>query len=50
MNQVLASVLGEPAEQLDAETRAKVIDTIKFIASKNPSLINGNETLVNAIK
>lgn len=47
---VFASVLSDPVEQLDAETRAKVVETIKFIASKNSSLISGNETLMNAIK
>ncbi|KAH8601139.1 armadillo-type protein [Bisporella sp. PMI_857] len=47
---VFASVLGEPVEQLDVDTRAKLVETVKFIASKNASLISGNETLVNAIR
>ncbi|KAG9248048.1 armadillo-type protein [Calycina marina] len=47
---IFASVLSEPLEQLDAETRVKVINTVKFIASKNPSLISGSETLMNAIQ
>jgi hypothetical protein len=47
---VFAAVLSEPAEQLEDDTRTKVINTVKFIASKNPSLINGNETLTNAVR
>jgi hypothetical protein len=43
-------VLGEPAEQLDDETRQKVIATVKFIASKNSALVNGNEVLMNALR
>jgi len=46
---VFSAVLGEPAEQLDAETRTKVIDTVKFIASKNQSLVSGDETLMKAL-
>ncbi|CAL3962565.1 unnamed protein product [Diplocarpon coronariae] len=42
---VFAAVLRNPVEQLDDETRAKVIATVKFIASKDLSLIEGNTTL-----
>jgi len=47
---VFSEVLSDPPEQLDPETRVKVVNTVKFIASKNPSLINGHETLVNCVK
>lgn len=47
---VFASVLSEPAEQLDDPTRAMVIRTVKFIAEKNASLIQGNETLMNILR
>lgn len=47
---VFATVLGDPAEQLEDETRQKVIATVKFIASKNAALINGNEVLMNVLR
>jgi hypothetical protein len=47
---VFATVLSEPKEQLDDETRQKVIATVKFIASKNAALVNGNEALMNALR
>lgn len=47
---VFASVLSDPVEQLDSESRAKIISTVKFIAEKNPALINGNETLMNCVR
>ncbi|EKD15226.1 uncharacterized protein L3040_001596 [Drepanopeziza brunnea f. sp. 'multigermtubi'] len=46
---VFAAVLGEPTEQLDIATRTKVIATVKFIASKNPSAIQGNPVLANCL-
>lgn len=46
---VFASVLDEPAEQLDAETRNKVIAVVKFIHGKNASLIQGSEVLMKCI-
>jgi hypothetical protein len=46
---IFTAVLGEPVEQLDLPTRAKVIATVKFIAEKNPSLIQGNETLMRCV-
>ena len=46
---VFESVLGEPAEQLDIETRHKLTETVKFIHSKNPALISGSETLMRCV-
>jgi ABC-type cobalamin/Fe3+-siderophores transport system ATPase subunit len=48
--EVFASVLDEPVEQLDLPTRAKLINTVKFIHSKNASLVSGNQILMQAIK
>jgi hypothetical protein len=47
---VLAAVLSDPPEQLEPETREKVVNVVKFIASKNSSLLSGHEILINAIK
>jgi importin-4 len=47
---IFTSVLSDPIEQLDDSTRLKVIATVKFIAQKNPSLIQGNETLMNCVR
>lgn len=47
---IFASVLSPPAEQLDDETRAKVISVVKFIGEKNAALIQGNETLMNILR
>ncbi len=47
---IFAAVLDDPAEQLDIPTRAKVIATVKFIAEKNPSLIQDNQILVNCLR
>jgi len=47
---IFASVLSDPIEQLDIGTREKIINTVKFIAEKNPGLINGNETLMNCVR
>ncbi|KAI1001068.1 putative importin subunit beta-4 [Podosphaera aphanis] len=46
---VFSSVLGEPKDQLESSSRHKIIDTLKFIASTNPSLLEGNETLLMAL-
>jgi importin-4 len=46
MMAVFAAVLGEPAEQLDEATRAKVVEMVKFIASKDVSLVDGNAVLM----
>lgn len=46
MMPVFAAVLDEPAEQLDEATRAKVVEMVKFIASKDVSLIDGNAVLM----
>ncbi|KFY28297.1 hypothetical protein V493_02999 [Pseudogymnoascus sp. VKM F-4281 (FW-2241)] len=42
---VFAAVLGEPKEQLDEETRAKLVDTVKYIAKQQPALIQGHAVL-----
>lgn len=47
---VFTAVLDEPKEQLDDDTRAKIVATVKFIATKNQSLIQGNEVLMNCIR
>ncbi len=47
---IFASVLSEPEEQLDDSTRAKVVATVKFIAEKNPALVQGNEKLMAAMR
>lgn len=47
---VFASILGEPSEQLDDETRAAVVQTVKFIHSKQASVVQGHETLVAAVR
>ncbi|KAH8684674.1 armadillo-type protein [Tricladium varicosporioides] len=46
---VFASVLDEPSEQLDVETRDKVITIVKFIYGKNASLIQGSEVLMKCV-
>ncbi|KAL3422058.1 karyopherin-like protein [Phlyctema vagabunda] len=43
---IFASVMGEPAEQLDMETRKKMIHIVKLIAQKQPDMIKGHEQLV----
>ena len=47
---IFASVLDDPMEQLQIDTRAKIVATVKFIHEKNPSLISGNETLMNCVR
>lgn len=47
---VFAAVLSEPTEQLEDETRAKVIATVKFIAEKNPSAVQSNPALMKALQ
>jgi hypothetical protein len=46
MMPVFAAVLGEPAEQLDDATRAKVVEMVKFIASKDASLVDSKAVLM----
>lgn len=46
-NKVLAP---EPADQLEPETRAKVIEVVKYIASQQASLIEGHEFLMQAVQ
>ena len=47
---VFASVLGEPVEQIDLETRHKMVQTVKYIYGKNPALINGDEMLIACVR
>ncbi|KAG9234716.1 armadillo-type protein [Amylocarpus encephaloides] len=42
---VFASVLDEPSEQLDPETRSRIVAVIKFIHGKSASLIQDNKVL-----
>lgn len=42
---VFAAVLGEPKEQLDDETRGKLVETVKYIAKRQPALIQGHAVL-----
>lgn len=42
---IFASVLGEPAEQLDLETRTKMVEMVKAVASKHPELVKPHESL-----
>jgi hypothetical protein len=42
---IFASVLGEPAEQLEPETRSRIVAVVKFIHGKDASLIQGNQVL-----
>ncbi|KAF4630480.1 hypothetical protein G7Y89_g7655 [Cudoniella acicularis] len=46
---VFASVLDDPVEQLDLETRNRIIAVVKFIHGKNPSLIQGSQILMNCV-
>jgi hypothetical protein len=42
---VFAAVLGEPAEQLEPDTRSRIVAVVKFIHGKDASLIQGNQVL-----
>lgn len=46
---IFASILGEPSEQLENDTRSKVVEVVKFIHGKNASLINGNPVLTQFV-
>jgi len=49
----METYLSDSSSQSDSvatETRAKVINTVKFIASKDASLVSGNQALVNAVR
>jgi hypothetical protein len=35
-------------KQLEEETRAKVVETVKYLAKQNPALIQGHEVLIKA--
>ena len=47
---VFAAVLGEPKEQLEDSVRAQVKETVKYIAEKNPVLVQGNEALMKVMR
>ncbi len=47
---IFAQVLGPPEEQLDAETREKVKETVKYLVKENPGLVQGNEVLMAAMQ
>ncbi|EHK99024.1 putative importin subunit beta-4 [Glarea lozoyensis 74030] len=42
---VFAAVVGEPAEQLEPDTRSRIVAVVKFIHAKDASLIQGNQVL-----
>jgi NTP pyrophosphatase (non-canonical NTP hydrolase) len=42
---VFDAVLGEPKEQLEDETRAKVVEVVKYIASQNAAAVQGHANL-----
>jgi hypothetical protein len=42
---IFASVLGEPAEQLEPQTRNRIVAVVKFVHGKDASLIQSNPVL-----
>lgn len=46
---VLAQVLSPPEEQLKEETRAEVIELVKYIGGKSPDVVKGNEVLARVL-
>jgi hypothetical protein len=47
---ILTRVLSPPEDQLDDETKAKVIEMVKFIGEQHPSLVQGNEVLMKVVQ
>jgi hypothetical protein len=47
---VFAQVLGSSDEQLETETREKIIDTVNYLAKQQPSLVQGHEILMNVAR
>lgn len=47
---IFATVLGDPIEQLDLETRKKMIEMVKFIAEKQPDLVRDHQQLVGFLQ
>jgi hypothetical protein len=47
---VFVHVLGDPDDQLNDETREKVIETVKFVAGKQPGLAKDNESLIGILR
>ncbi|TAQ90284.1 hypothetical protein B7494_g1370 [Chlorociboria aeruginascens] len=48
--QLFAQVLSEPKDQLEDETRAKIIHTVKTVATSHPDLVKGNPILISALQ
>lgn len=46
---VFIAVLGEPKAQIEPNIREKIVETIKFIASMEPNLVQGNHALSNVL-
>lgn len=47
---IFAAILSDPVAQLDIDTRAKVINVVKFIGEKSPAILQGNEVLLNCVR
>ncbi|KAI9834068.1 MAG: hypothetical protein M1819_003353 [Sarea resinae] len=47
---VFAQVLSPPEEQLSDEVRAQLIELVKYVHSKQPALVEGNEALMAAVR
>ncbi|KAL9586075.1 MAG: hypothetical protein Q9203_003998 [Teloschistes exilis] len=46
----VAKVLGPPEEQLDEETRGKVVELVQFVHSKQPQLVGKYPALVEVVR
>lgn len=44
---IFAHVLGEPREQLEDDTRAKLVEAVKYLGQQQPGLFQGYESLQN---
>lgn len=44
---IFAHVLGEPKEQLEDDTRAKLVEAVKYLGQQQPGLFQGYESLQN---
>lgn len=47
---VFNKVLGAPTDQLEDSTRAKLIETVKYLAKQEPSLIQGQDVLISVVR
>lgn len=43
---VFSQVLGAPEDQLDAETRARLVEVVKYLGKQQPSLIQAHQNLL----